>query len=92
MAIKRRAQALIELAVGMFAFALVISALTGFAVWIAKSLKMQNSLRTGASVQSGTVEVGEFGGKYLFGSEKIKIKESVSMPNTEITIPDVKGD
>jgi hypothetical protein len=36
--------------------------------------------------------VGEFGGKYLFGSEKIKIKESVSMPNTEITIPDVKGD
>jgi hypothetical protein len=50
MATKRRAQALIELAVGMFAFALVISALTGFAVWIAKSLKMQNSLRTGASV------------------------------------------
>ena len=34
----RRGQALMELAVGMFALALVVSALAGFAVYIAKSL------------------------------------------------------
>lgn len=87
MATERRAQALMELAVGMFAFALVVSALCGFAVWIAKSLRMQNSLRTGASTQTGTVELGTFGAKYLFGSETINIKESVSMPDTEIRLP-----
>ena len=50
LSLSRRGQALMELAVGMFAFALVVTALCGFAVYIAKSLKMQNSLRTGAGV------------------------------------------
>lgn len=80
----RRGQALMELAVGMFAFALVVTALCGFAVYIAKSLKMQNSLRTGASTQTATVEFTTFGAKYVFGAERLTIKESVSIPGTAI--------
>ena len=71
-------------AVGMFAFALVVTALCGFAVYIAKSLKMQNSLRTGASTQTESVEFTTFGAKYVFGAERLKIRESVSMPGTAI--------
>ena len=87
MATKRRVQALIELAVGMFAFALVISALFTFTLWIVKSLKMQNSLRTAASTQTDTVKITTFGSEYLFGTETIKIKESVKMPRMEIVQP-----
>lgn len=87
MATERRAQALMELAVGMFAFALVISALCGFAIWISKSLKMQNSLRTGRSTQTDKVEFTSFAAKYVFGSEAVTIKESVKMPEVYITPP-----
>ena len=79
-----RGQALMELAVGMFAFALVVTALCGFAVYSAKSLKMQNSLRTGASTQTASVEFTTFGAKYVFGVERLTIKESVSMPGKAI--------
>ncbi len=79
-----RGQALMELAVGMFAFALVVTALCGFAVYIAKSLKMQNSLRTGASTQTASVEFTTFGAKYVFGVERLTIRESVSMPGKAI--------
>ena len=64
--------------------ALVVTALCGFAVYIAKSLKMQNSLRTGASTQTASVEFTTFGAKYVFGAERLKIRESVSMPDTAI--------
>lgn len=82
--LSRRGQALMELVVGMFAFVLVVTALCGFAVYIAKSLKMQNSLRTGASTQTASVEFTTFGAKYVFGAERLTIKESVSMPGTAI--------
>jgi hypothetical protein len=87
MGTKRKAQALIELAVGMFAFALVITALFTFTLWIAKSLKMQNSLRTSISTQTDTIRLTTFGAEYLFGTETIKIKESVKMPGMEIIRP-----
>ena len=38
----RRGQALMELAVGMFTLALVVSALVAFAIYIVKSLEAQN--------------------------------------------------
>ena len=82
----RRAQALMELAVGMFAFALVVTALAGFAVYIAKSLKMQNSIRVGASTQTDSVEFSTCGAKYVFGAEKLTIRESVTMPSRTIVV------
>ena len=73
----RRGQALMELAVGMFALALVVSALCGFALYIVKSLRVQNSLRSSAPQPSG--EKVELGGileqvtarKYLIVDEKV---------------------
>jgi len=80
----RRAQAMIELAMGMFALALVVSALCGFAIYVVKSLEMQNSLRVGKSSQSDELEVAEFAGEYIFGRTKVPIKEQVKMPMTTI--------
>lgn len=80
----RRAQALIELVIGIFALTLVVSALCGFAVYIVQSLRMQNTLRTGASSQHGHVEVDALAAKYIFGSDRLNIHEKVVMPPTVI--------
>ena len=80
----KRGQALMELAVGMFALALVVSALTGFAVYIAKSLRSQNSVRSSSKSSDTTVEVGAFAADWIFGKEKMKVEEKVAMPPTTI--------
>jgi len=80
----KRGQALIELAMGMFALALVVSALVGFAVYIAKDLAMQNSLRVGDSAPSETMEVSGLTAKYIFGTDKVRIRETVKMPERGI--------
>lgn len=80
----KRGQALVELALGMFALALVVSALVGFAVYIAKDLRMQNALRVGDSAPSETLEVSGLTAKYIFGTDKVKIKEKVEMPERGI--------
>ena len=81
----RRGQALMELAVGMFALALVVGALCAFAIFMAKSLRVQNSLRSSAPQPSG--EEVDFN-IVLFrgdGDEHVlKIKEHVQMPSTAI--------
>lgn len=79
----RRGQALMELAIGMFALALVVCALCGFAAYIAKSLKVQNHLRTGGP-KSDSVEVDDFAAKHVFGATKIQIKEKLDFPETTI--------
>jgi len=84
MGTERRGQAMIELAMGMFALALVVSALVAFAIYIVKDLKMQNSLRVGDDSQHDTVEVSGLAAKYVFGKEEVKIKESVKMPMRSI--------
>ena len=80
----RRGQAMVELAAGMFALALVVSALCWFSIYIVKSLRMQNSLRLGNSSQSDTIKFDNFASKYVFGTEALKIKEDVAMPSTEL--------
>lgn len=87
MGISRRGQAMMELVIGMFALALVVSALCGFATYIAKALRVQNELRqNGGRTNSGSdsVEVGEFASRYVFGSETLKIEERVEMPDRTI--------
>lgn len=83
-AASRRGQALMELAVGMFALALVVSALAGFAVYIAKSLRSQNTARSSAQSPDTTVEVDRFAAEWIFGKEKMDVREKVVMPETTI--------
>ena len=81
----RRGQAMMEMAVGMFALALVVGALCAFAVFMAKSLRVQNSLRSSTPQPSG--EEVDFnvilyrgdGGKHV-----LKVNERVVMPSTSI--------
>lgn len=80
----RRGQAMFELAMGMFAIALVVSALCGFAIYIARSLEMQNSLRVKSHSQHDTLEVSEFSSEYIFGRTSVSIDAEVRMPRTEI--------
>ena len=80
----RRGQALTELAFGMFAFALVVSALTTFAVYIARSLRVQNSARGPAPERAEPVETGAFAAEWLFGTGRLKIEERAVMPATTI--------
>jgi len=82
----RRGQALMELACGLFALALVVSALCGFAVYIATSLRVQNMLRAGKGAGGGvhaaseSVEVGSFAAEYLFGQSTLEVKDRVELP------------
>ena len=80
----RRGQALMELAVGMFAIALVAGCLCVFAVFMAKSLRVQNSLRSSAPQPSREkVEFGEF--LYgIVGRHWLIVNESVTLPPTSI--------
>ena len=80
----RRGQALMELAVGMFALALVVSALAGFAVYIAKSLRSQNTVRSSSESSDTTVQFDSFAAKWIFGGESVGVREKVAMPTTEI--------
>ena len=83
----RKGQALMELAVGMFALALVVSALCGFAEYIAKSLRAQNELRSqpGSRERLDSFEVDStFAEKHLFGNSVLKIEEKVFMPERTI--------
>lgn len=81
----RHGQALMELVVGMFALAMVVAALCGFALYIAKSLRIQNQMRVGG-VKSATVEVSAFASEYVFGegTERLKVSEKLSWPQTSV--------
>ena len=81
----RRGQALMELAVGMFAIALVAGCLCVFAVFIAKSLKVQNSLRSSSPKPSGEkVEFGDFL-QGVLGRHWLVVDEHVVLPATTIS-------
>lgn len=77
----KKGQALIELAMGIFALALLVTSLCAFAEYIVKSLKMQNSLRVGASSQQDQVELNDFAAEKVFGTSILKIREKVEMPS-----------
>ena len=81
----RRGQAMMELAVGMFAIALVVSALCAFAVFMAKSLRVQNSLRSSSPQPSGEkVPLGDF--LYgIVGQHHLFVDEHVAMPQTSVS-------
>lgn len=92
----RRGQAFMELALGMLALALVLSAIFGFASCILSSLRIQRDLRAdaGRSALSAiggeesysskhdhdVVEVEPFAATYIFGSSEVEVKEEVHIP------------
>lgn len=80
----RRAQALVELSIGMFALALIISALCVFAVYIARSLRVQNTARGSSPESAEPVEVGDFAERYFTGIKTLTIEERAVMPVTTI--------
>ncbi len=75
---------MIELAMGMFALALVVSALCLFAVYIVRSLEVQNSLRSSSPQMNKPVKVEDFAARYFTGKDTIKMDEHAVMPPTEV--------
>jgi len=94
--LSRNGQAFMEMALGMLALALVLSALFGFTSYILCSLEMQRDLRAeagkGALEAAGgdesyssktahdTVEIEQFAANYIFGSSEVEVKEEVHIP------------
>ncbi len=92
----RRGQAMIELAIGLFALVLVVSATIGFQEYIVASLEIQRTLRarvgnsalisvgnTEAYVSakdSDSVQVEPIAAEYIFGQEIIKMEEEIHLP------------
>ena len=72
----RRGQALMELAVGMFTIALLLSAVFVFTRYIARSLEIQNHLRSsGWETYADSIRVDDFAAKEVFGSPVLHIRE-----------------
>lgn len=78
----RPGQALMELAVGMLTLVMVLTTLCGFAVFMARSLRAQNSTRSGSADGNGEVEVGIRIGDAVI--ETMKVKEHCQMPQLTI--------
>jgi len=77
-----RGQALMEMAIGMLTLIIVVSTLTGFCIFMARSLRAQNSTRAGSTDGNGMVEVGiRFGTASI---DKMSVKENCQMPQLTI--------
>lgn len=78
-------QALVELAAGLFTLALIMSALCVFVEYIAKSLDMENHIRSGdrATIQA-KIPVDDFANEHVFGSNELHIKEPRGSTDREI--------
>ena len=79
----RSGQALIELGIGLLTLAILVTVLSGFAVYIVRSLKAQNTVRAGAAEGNGSVDVQIFYGQNTV--ETLKVKERVQMPELTVT-------
>ena len=72
----RRGQALMELAVGIFTLALLLSALFVFVRYIARSLEIENHLRSsGQATYADKVKLDDFAANRVFGSKVLHITE-----------------
>lgn len=71
----RRGQALMELAVGMFAMALLVSTLVVFTKYIVRSLEIQNHLRGRSHGVADKIELEGFAADRVFGTRNLHVKE-----------------
>ncbi|MBQ1568729.1 MAG: hypothetical protein IIZ70_02390 [Kiritimatiellae bacterium] len=97
----RRGQALVELAIGMFVVALVLSGLLAFGKYIVESLDEQRTMRADAgqgalgsvggdgsyssASRHASVTVSPLAAEYIFGSTTVEVKEEVHIPVTGIS-------
>ena len=100
----RRAQALVELAIGLLAVTLVLSALLGFSRYIVAALSIQRTVRAEAgrkamtsvglsgslltASRSKTVEVSGLSADRLLGARSMTASETVRMPAMRIIAVD----
>ena len=72
----RKGQALIELAVGLFTLALIVSALYSFTLYIGRSLEIENHIRApGQATYADSVRLDAFAAEKVFGSSVLHIME-----------------
>ena len=72
----RRGQALMELAVGMFTIALLLSASFFFVKYIVRSLEIQNHLRSpGQATYEADIDLDKFAANEVFGLKNLPIME-----------------
>ena len=65
-----------ELAVGMFTLALLLSVIFAFTHYIARSLEIQNHLRSsGQATFSDSIELDKFAANEVFGLKNLHIME-----------------
>ena len=79
-----RGQALMELAVGMFTIAILVSALVTFTYYIVRSLEIENHLRGNSKGVADKIELDDFAADNVFGTRNLHIKEPYG--NTDRTI------
>ena len=80
----RPGQAMIELSIGLVALVLVVSSLCGFAVYISRSLKMQNLLRSSTPCPVGNRVPVDHALQEVVGHKYLYINEKVVMPPTHV--------
>jgi len=71
----RLGQALIELTLGLFAIALLVSAFVYFAQYMTRSLKIQNHLRSRAPIYADSIRLDAFAADEVFGMKNLHINE-----------------
>lgn len=91
---ERSGQAMIEMAIGVFAMTLVLASLLTFAAYILKAMSVHRDLRAKVgraaltSADGGlvvrtereSVEVEPFSADYAIGTERLRIQEKVALP------------
>ena len=71
----RRGQALIELTLGLFALALLVSAFAYVVQYMVRSLRVQNQLRTPSPIYSDRVKLDDFAAAEVFGQKTLHVNE-----------------
>ena len=72
----RRGQALMELAVGLFTVALLVSASFFFVKYMARSLEIQNHIRKpGQGTYADSIKLDDFAANEVFGLKNLHIME-----------------
>ena len=73
-----------ELAAGLFALALLVSALAAFCLYIVRSLEIQNHLRGNGHGVADKIEMDDFAAESVFGTRVLHIREPVGNLNRSI--------
>jgi len=71
----RRGQAVIELTIGLVVVLILVSAFFYLSRYMAKSLKIQNQLRSPTPVYAASIELNDFARTAVFGMKNLHINE-----------------